>query len=97
MAQPYARPNHHRFVVRHPRRDALMAGLAERGIATLIHYPVPLHLQGAFAALGGRRGDFPVAENAAAEIVSLPLYPEMTDAQALAVSAAVRELAARLT
>ncbi|HEY2944268.1 MAG TPA: DegT/DnrJ/EryC1/StrS family aminotransferase [Vicinamibacteria bacterium] len=95
--QPYARSNHHLFVVRHPRRDALMDGLKQRGIATLIHYPVPLHLQGAFAALGGRRGDLPVAEKAAGEIVSLPLYPEMTDAQALAVAAAVRELAARLT
>jgi dTDP-4-amino-4,6-dideoxygalactose transaminase len=97
VEQPYARSNHHLFVVRHPRRDALMAGLEQRGIATLIHYPVPLHLQGAFAALGGRRGDFPVAEKAAGEIVSLPLYAEMTDAQALAVAAAVRELAARET
>ena len=83
--------------MRHPRRDALMAALTERGIATLIHYPVPLHLQGAFASLGGRPGDFPVAEQAAREIVSLPLYPEMTDAQALAVADAVRELAARRT
>jgi dTDP-4-amino-4,6-dideoxygalactose transaminase len=95
--QGYAQSNHHLFVVRHRRRDALMAALKERGIATLIHYPVPMHLQGAFAAAGGRRGDFPVAEKAAEEIVSLPLYPEMSDAQALAVAAAVRELAPRLT
>jgi dTDP-4-amino-4,6-dideoxygalactose transaminase len=95
--QPYARSNHHLFVVRHGRRDALMAALKERGIATLIHYPVPLHLQGAFAALGGRRGDFPVAEKAAGEIFSLPLYPEMSDAQARAVAAAVRELSPRRT
>jgi dTDP-4-amino-4,6-dideoxygalactose transaminase len=95
--QPYARSNHHLFVVRHPRRDQVMAALKERGIGTLIHYPVPLHLQGAFASSGGRRGDFPVAEKAAGEIFSLPLYPEMTDAQAHAVAAAVRELAARRT
>jgi dTDP-4-amino-4,6-dideoxygalactose transaminase len=95
--QPYARSNHHLFVVRHRRRDALMAALKERGIATLIHYPVPLHLQGAFASVGGRRGDFPVAEAAADEIFSLPLYPEMSDAQARAVAAAVRELATRRT
>jgi dTDP-4-amino-4,6-dideoxygalactose transaminase len=74
-----------------------MEALKARGIGTLIHYPVPLHLQGAFATLGGRPGDFPVAERAAGEIVSLPLYPEMPDAQAVAVAAAVRELAARLT
>ena len=97
VEQPYARSNHHLFVLRHPRRDQLMAALRERGIGTLIHYPVPLHLQGAFSSPGARRGDFPVAERAAGEIFSLPLYPEMSDAQALAVAAAVRELAARRT
>lgn len=90
--QPWARAVHHLFVVRHPRRDALMAALKERGISTLIHYPIPLHLQPAFLAFGGKPGDLPVAEQAAREILSLPLYPELTDAQARAVAAAVREL-----
>jgi len=96
--QAYARANYHLFVVRHGRRDALMAALKERGVGTLIHYPVPLHLQGAFASSssGGRPGAFPVAEKAAGEILSLPLYPEMTDAQVLTVAAAVRDAAARL-
>jgi len=90
--QPWARAVYHLFVVRHPRRDALVAALQERGIGTLIHYPIPLHLQPAFLALGGKPGDLPVAEQAAREILSLPLYPELTDAQARAVAAAVREL-----
>ena len=94
--QPYARAVYHLYVVRHPRRDALAAALGERGIGTLIHYPIPLHLQPAFASLGGRAGDFPAAEGAAAEILSLPLYPELTDEQAQAVAAAVRELAGRV-
>ncbi|HEX6737303.1 MAG TPA: DegT/DnrJ/EryC1/StrS family aminotransferase [Vicinamibacteria bacterium] len=94
--QPYARAVYHLFVVRHPRRDALAAALKERGIGTLIHYPIPLHLQPAFATLGGRPGDLPVAEQACAEVLSLPLYPEMSDEQALAVAHAVRELAGRV-
>ena len=94
--QPYARAVYHLFVVRHPRRDALAAALKERGIGTLIHYPIPLHLQPAFAALGGRPGDLPVVEKAAAEILSLPLYPEMSDEQALRVAQTVRELAGRV-
>jgi dTDP-4-amino-4,6-dideoxygalactose transaminase len=94
VEQPWARAVYHLFVVRHPRRDALAAALRDRGIGTLVHYPIPLHLQPAFRALGGRPGDFPVAEQAAAEVLSLPLYPELTDEQALAVAAAVRELAA---
>jgi dTDP-3-amino-3,4,6-trideoxy-alpha-D-glucose transaminase len=90
--QPYAEAVHHLFVIRHAARDALAMGLRRRGIETLVHYPIPLHLQPAFAWLGGRAGDFPVAERAAGEILSLPLYPEMTDGQAEAVAAAVREL-----
>jgi len=94
--QPYARAVYHLFVIRHPRRDALAAALKERGVETLIHYPIPLHLQPAFASLGGKKGDLPVVEKAAGEILSLPLYPEMTDEQARAVARAVREAAAPL-
>jgi dTDP-4-amino-4,6-dideoxygalactose transaminase len=86
----------HLFVIRHPRRDELARELQQRGIGTLVHYPIALHLQPAFASLGGRVGDFPVAERAAGEILSLPLYPEMTDAQAHTVVAAVRDAAAVL-
>jgi dTDP-4-amino-4,6-dideoxygalactose transaminase len=94
--QPYAEANYHLFVIRHPRRDALMAALKERSVATLIHYPIPLHVQPAFAHLGGRAGDFPEAERAADEILSLPLYPEMTDGQVRAVAAVVRASVASL-
>jgi dTDP-4-amino-4,6-dideoxygalactose transaminase len=88
--QPYARSVYHLFVVRHPRRDALVAALKEQGVGTLVHYPIPLHLQPAFAALGGKPGDLPVAEEAAGEVFSLPFYPELSDAQARSVAAAVR-------
>lgn len=83
---------YHLFVVRHSQRDLFMAALKERGIGTLIHYPIPLHLQPAFAPLGGKKGDLPVVERAASEIVSLPLYPELTDAQVHEVADAVREV-----
>lgn len=89
--QSYARAVYHLFVVRHPRRAAFMEALAARGVGTLIHYPVALHLQRAYASLGGRRGDRPKAEQAADEIVSLPVYPELTDAQVGVVIAAVKE------
>jgi dTDP-4-amino-4,6-dideoxygalactose transaminase len=81
------------YVVRVPdgRRDALAAHLAARGAATAIYYPEPLHLQPCFADLRHRRGDFPVAERACAEVLALPIYPELTDAQIAAVAAAVRD------
>jgi dTDP-4-amino-4,6-dideoxygalactose transaminase len=88
--EPYARAVHHLFVVRHPRRDALAAGLRARGVGTLIHYPLALHLQPALAQWGGKPGDFPVAETAAREVLSLPLYPALTNVQAEAIVAATR-------
>lgn len=63
------------------RRDHVAKHLATRGIATSIFYPIPLHLQPAYASLGGKTGQLPVAERAAHEVLSLPLYPEMTNEQ----------------
>lgn len=79
----------HLFVVRTPRRDDLLRFLASRGIGALVHYPVPLHLQPAYADLGRRAGDFPVSERAQAEVLSLPLFPELTRAELEEVCAAV--------
>jgi dTDP-4-amino-4,6-dideoxygalactose transaminase len=93
--QPWASAVRHLFVVRHPRRDALAAALRERGVGTLVHYPIPLHVQPALAALGGGPGTLPVVEKAAAEILSLPLYPELTDEQAQRVVEAVVDTAER--
>jgi dTDP-4-amino-4,6-dideoxygalactose transaminase len=82
---------YHLFVVRHQRRAAFMAAMAARGVGTAVHYPVALHLQPAYGSLGGKRGDRPMVERAADEIVSLPVYPELTDAQVGVVIAAVKE------
>lgn len=71
----------HLFVVRHPRRDELRAHLEAQGVGTGLHYPVPLHLQKCYASLGYKEGNLPVAEAAARECLSLPIYPELTDAQ----------------
>lgn len=82
---------YHLFVIRSPRRDALIEHLASRGIQALIHYPVPLHLQEAYRRLGHREGDFPVAEALASEIVSLPLFPELREDEADRVASEIRE------
>lgn len=71
----------HLYVIRSPHRDALLQFLKEHGVEAGIHYPVPLHLQPAYANLGYRRGDLPVTEAVADTCLSLPLYPEMTEAQ----------------
>jgi len=81
----------HLYVVRVPGRDAVLQALRDLGIGAGIHYPVPMHLQGAFASLGHKRGDFPVAERAADEILSLPLFPEITPDQQERVAAALRQ------
>ena len=84
---------YHVYTVRVPERKRWQLRLRERGIQTGIHYPIPLHLQPAHADLGYRRGDFPAAERAAAEVLSLPMFPELTDAEVEVVAAAVCELA----
>jgi dTDP-4-amino-4,6-dideoxygalactose transaminase len=74
---PWSKPVYHLFVVRVPNRDEFMARLGAAGIGTGIHYPIPLHLQKAYESLGYAEGDFPVAERVAAEIVSLPMFPQL--------------------
>jgi dTDP-4-amino-4,6-dideoxygalactose transaminase len=74
-------PIWHLYVVRVAERDRVLKALHEAGIGAGIHYPIPVHLQGAYAHLGHREGDFPVAERLAKEILSLPLFPEITEAQ----------------
>jgi dTDP-4-amino-4,6-dideoxygalactose transaminase len=81
----------HLYVVRHPRRDDLKKFLEANGVSCALHYPLPLHLQKAYAHLGHKRGDFPVAEKAARECLSLPIYPELTDAQIGRVVEAIKE------
>lgn len=80
----------HLYVVRHPRRDALKDFLTERGIGVGIHYPLPIHLQPAYASLGYTLGAFPVTEQLAPEILSLPMYAELTDDQITRIADAVR-------
>ena len=71
----------HLYVIRVPDRDRVLSHLHENGIGAGVHYPKPLHLLGAFEALGNARGDFPVAEAAADEILSLPMFPQITAEQ----------------
>jgi dTDP-4-amino-4,6-dideoxygalactose transaminase len=89
-ARPGSVPAHHLYPVRLSGRDAFRDHLAARGVETGVHYPVPLHLHPAYAFLGYRRGDFPVAEAACDTVVSLPIHPALTDPQVEAVVAAAR-------
>jgi dTDP-4-amino-4,6-dideoxygalactose transaminase len=79
------------YVIRSSRRDALQASLKMRGVGTEVYYPQPMHLQKCFAYLNYKEGAFPHSERAAAETLALPVYPEVTDAQAEYVVGAVRD------
>jgi dTDP-4-amino-4,6-dideoxygalactose transaminase len=89
--RPECRAVYHLFVVRAPRRDELQAHLKARGIFTGIHYPVPIHLQPAMAYLGYRAGDLPATEALVGDILSLPMFAELTADDLAAVAAAVHE------
>jgi dTDP-4-amino-4,6-dideoxygalactose transaminase len=86
----YGQTNHHVYAVRVDHRDAVLKRMGEHGIGCSIHYPVPIHLQKAYAPLAHVRGDFPVSEACADSFLSLPMYPEMTDAQVEAVANALK-------
>ena len=86
---------YHLFVVRAPKRDELRAHLGACGVATAIHYPVPVHLQPAYRQLGYSVGDFPITERFTREIVSLPMHPFLTRADVEHVSAAVADFLSR--
>ena len=87
----WAEPAWHLFVVRHPERDQLQQRLKEVGIGTLIHYPVPPHRQQAYAGAGFEAGAFPIASRMAAEVLSLPMGPQLDSDEAETVVAAVTE------
>jgi dTDP-4-amino-4,6-dideoxygalactose transaminase len=94
---PVERPGHHhvynQYVIRVPAgvRDALREDLGSRQVGTEIYYPIPLHLQKCFDALGHQPGDFPVAEAAARETLALPIYPELTEEQQAHVVGSIRQ------
>jgi dTDP-4-amino-4,6-dideoxygalactose transaminase len=92
---PWSTHVHHLLVVESDDRDALRDQLAAAGVETGIHYPVPIHLQPAYADLGHRRGAFPNAERLAEQVLSLPMYPELTTGQVESVAAAVRQYLTR--
>lgn len=86
----WAEPAWHLYVVLNPQRDELQKALADVGVGTLIHYPIPPHLQGAYADLGLGKGAFPIAEQIHCQVLSLPMSPSMTMEQANQVVAACR-------
>jgi len=85
----YAKHVYHLYVIRTKERDGLREVLNSNGIATGIHYPIPLHLQPAYQYLGYKEGDFPIAEKTSQEILSLPMFAELTDEQ---IKEIVREI-----
>jgi dTDP-4-amino-4,6-dideoxygalactose transaminase len=87
----YAESAWHLYTVRHPKRDELKKHLDENGVGCAVHYPIPLHLQKAYAQLGHKAGDFPVAEKISRECLCLPMYPELQEEQIQRVAAVIKD------
>ncbi len=88
---PSSKSSHHLYVVRTKKRDKLMKHLLDHGVGCAVHYPVPVHLTKAFAYLGYKKGDFPESEAQSREVLSLPLFPELTDSETETVVKTVRK------
>lgn len=86
----------HQYTIKHPRRDAVREKLRNEQVSSMIYYPVPMHLQPALKFMGHREGDFPAAEAASREAVSLPIYPELEDAVIERISSAIKSVLARV-
>jgi dTDP-4-amino-4,6-dideoxygalactose transaminase len=91
----YAQHVYHIYAIRAHERDQVVWVLKEKGIEYGVHYPVPVHLQKAYANLGYRKGAFPISERIAKEFISLPMFPELTESQIEAVALCVEEAVAR--
>lgn len=85
----YAHHVYHLYIIEAPHRNQLQKYLNDHGIATVIHYPIPIHLQHAYRSLGYKQGDFPITETAAKRILSLPMFPELTDREIHYVAATI--------
>src|ERR1017187_184243 len=96
VAKAYARHVYHVYAVRSKRRESLQKALQDREVQTGIHYPIPVHLLPAYSELGHQKGDFPHSEQAADEVLSLPMFPELSPEQIETVAEAVRTGAAAL-
>lgn len=99
VVTPYVAPHcvhvYHQYVIRSLNRDALQSFLKERGVDTMVYYPVPLHLQNCFASLGYKEGDLPESERAAREVLALPIFPEMTQEEMAYVADTICEFAGK--
>ena len=95
-ALPHNRHVYHLYVIQAPQRDTFAKMLGERGVGTAVHYPIPVHLQGAHADLGYQRGAFPVAEAICGRVLSIPMYAELTREMQDQVIAAIRDVCGTL-
>jgi dTDP-4-amino-4,6-dideoxygalactose transaminase len=88
---PFSRHVYHAYAVRVKERDKVLKELNKRGVSALIHYPIPLHLQKAYKDLGYKKGDFPVAERVAKEIISLPMHPYLKESEIKYIASVLNE------
>jgi dTDP-4-amino-4,6-dideoxygalactose transaminase len=86
----WTEPVWHQFIIKTKKRNELQKYLKSKGISTLIHYPLPIHLQEAYKNLGYKKGDFPITEKMANEVLSLPMYPYLSESNINKISDCIR-------